>query len=328
MSSRGGISTAASRRGRSRSQTGYRALALSPDGRTAAVGLDDGIQLVDLRTGAVRDGDGGTLAASPNWLLFSPDGKTVVSTSLDGTVTVWDAGRATPRETLRGHSDSVQQPVFSPDGKTLYTASHDGTRDRLGPQRATAGSGDRSRSRTTGGLHHRRDGHPGKFSPDGRLIAVGLKEQGIALWDAQTLDPVGAPLLQTRRRGQVARVQRRTGKTLAAVTGPAASHALGRRVAIAAQGPLRRGSARPSVEHQRGRDDARHGRLRRRRDALGRATGAALGRIGADGDSAAPSPSARPGRSSRSLRRLDEREAPQSLGRRPALAVATLKVTP
>jgi WD40 repeat protein len=41
------------------------------------------------------------------------------------------------------------------------------------------------------------DGHPGEFSPDGRLIAVGLKEEGIALWDARELNPVGSPLLET-----------------------------------------------------------------------------------------------------------------------------------
>ncbi|MGH3129304.1 MAG: protein kinase domain-containing protein, partial [Gaiellaceae bacterium] len=84
---------------------GYRALALSPDGRTAAIGLDDGIQLIDVRTGAVRKSRG-TLASNPIWLLFSPDGKIMVSTSRDGMVTLWDAGTVTPRETLRGHSDS------------------------------------------------------------------------------------------------------------------------------------------------------------------------------------------------------------------------------
>ena len=60
-------------------------------------------------------------------MLFSPDGKTLVSTNLDKTVTLWDVESATPLETLHGHSNSVQQPVFSPDGKTLYTVSHDGT---------------------------------------------------------------------------------------------------------------------------------------------------------------------------------------------------------
>ena len=105
---------------------GYRALGLSPDGASAAIGLDDGIQLIDLRTGAKRESRG-TLGSSPIWVQFSPDGKTIVSTSRDGTVTVWDAGALTPRETLRGHSDSVWQPVFSPDGRTLYTTSSDGS---------------------------------------------------------------------------------------------------------------------------------------------------------------------------------------------------------
>ena len=46
--------------------------------------------------------------------------------SIDGAVTLWDVETA-HRETLRGHSVAVVQPVFSPDGKTLGTASHDGT---------------------------------------------------------------------------------------------------------------------------------------------------------------------------------------------------------
>ncbi len=107
-------------------EDGYRALALSPDGRTAAIGLDGGIRLIDVRTGAAREAKG-ALASTPIGLLFSPDGKTVVSTNVDGTVTLWDAGAATPSETLRGHLRSVWQPVFSPDGDTLYTASSDGT---------------------------------------------------------------------------------------------------------------------------------------------------------------------------------------------------------
>ncbi len=41
------------------------------------------------------------------------------------------------------------------------------------------------------------DGHPGSFSPDGRLLALGLKGQGIRLWDATDLTPVGPPLLET-----------------------------------------------------------------------------------------------------------------------------------
>jgi WD40 repeat protein/DNA-binding SARP family transcriptional activator len=179
-------------------ETGLHALALSPDGRSAAVGIDGGIQLVDLPSGEVRTAIG-SLSGRPTWLLFSRDGDTVVSTNLDGTVTLWDVGSATPRETLRGHSNTVQQPVFSPDGETLYTVSHDGTAI------AWDMTGERGLGRSFTFTHDRRsriaalgyEVHPGEFSPDGRLIAVGLQDRGIALWHAPTLTPVGPPLLGT-----------------------------------------------------------------------------------------------------------------------------------
>jgi WD40 repeat protein/tRNA A-37 threonylcarbamoyl transferase component Bud32 len=194
---------------------GHHALALSPDGLTAAVGIDAGIQLIDVRSGAVQTARG-SLAAAPQWLVFSPDGKTVVSTSLDGTVTRWDVGSASPRETLRGHSDAVQQPVFSPDGETLYTVSGDGTAI------AWDLSGERHLGRPFTFTHDRafdpeNDRHPGEFSPDGQLIAFGLKKNGVALWDANHLTPVGVPLLETG--GEVkALAFTPDGKTLAAVT--------------------------------------------------------------------------------------------------------------
>jgi WD40 repeat protein/tRNA A-37 threonylcarbamoyl transferase component Bud32 len=192
------------------------ALALSPDGLTAAVGIEQGMQLVDLPSGAVRTASG-DLAGTPNWVLFSPDGKMVVSTNRDKTVTRWDVESATPLETLRGHSNFVQQPVFSPDGETLYTVSHDGTAI------AWDLTGDRRLGRPFTFTHDRTfsttgyDGHPGRFSPDGRLIAVGLKQRGIQLWDAGDLTPVGAPLLGTN--GEVKSLDfSPDGQTLAAAT--------------------------------------------------------------------------------------------------------------
>ena len=207
------------------------ALAVSPDGLTAAIGIKQGVQLVDLRSGNVRTASG-DLAGSPNWVLFSPDGSTVVSTNRDKTVTRWDVESATLLETLRGHSNFVQQPVFSPDGETLYTVSHDGTAiawDLTGDRRLGRPftfTHDRTFSRT--GF----DGHPGRLSPDGRLIAVGLKGRGVALWDARKLKPVGAPLLDTD--GEVKTLAfSPDGRMLAAVTKTHA-HALGCRLAIAA----------------------------------------------------------------------------------------------
>jgi WD40 repeat protein/tRNA A-37 threonylcarbamoyl transferase component Bud32 len=194
-------------------QPGYHALALSRDGLSAAVGVDGGVQLVDLRSGAKRTATAAP-TGSPSWLLFSPDSKTVVSANGDGTVTVWDARSATPRETLPGHDGA--QPVFSRDGRTLYTASSDGTAiawdltGRRGVRRPFTFTNDRDFDQTY-------DGHPGRFSPDGRLIAVGLKEKGIAFWDADELTPAGAPLVETG--GEVkALAFSPDGRTLAAVT--------------------------------------------------------------------------------------------------------------
>ena len=192
------------------------ALAVSPDGLTAAVGIKRGVQLVDLRSGSARTATA-DVAGSPNWVLFSPDGKMVVATNRNKTVTRWDVRSSTLLETLRGHSNFVQQPAFGRDGRTLYTVSHDGTAI------AWDLTGDRRLGRPFTFTHDRRfsatgyDGHPGRISPDRRLIAVGLKERGVALWDARALRPAGPPLLGTG--GEVKTLAfSPDGRTLAAVT--------------------------------------------------------------------------------------------------------------
>ena len=196
--------------------TGPHALALSPDASTIAVGIERGIQLVDTHSGAVRTASG-ALGGAATWLLFSPDGRTVVSTGLDGRVALWDARAATLRETLRGHSRAVQQPAFSPDGETLYTVSHDGTAIAwdIGGERGLGRQFTFTRERTADQSGF--DGHPGSFSPDGRLMALGLREQGIRLWDTSDLTPNGPPLLETG--GEVWALDfARDGRRLAAVT--------------------------------------------------------------------------------------------------------------
>jgi WD40 repeat protein len=193
----------------------YHALALSRQGHLVAVGIDGGIQLVDVRTGKVATSTAG-FSGSPNALRFSPDGTSVVSANLDGTVTRWDTRSGRPLETLRGHSNAVQDLLFGRGGKTLYTVSSDGTAIAWD---LTGRGGVKRNFRFTGDddFDESYDRHPGRFSPDGRLIAVGLKRDGIGLWDARTLTQDGPPLLETA--GEVKALSFSSdGRTLAAVT--------------------------------------------------------------------------------------------------------------
>jgi tetratricopeptide (TPR) repeat protein len=56
-------------------------------------------------------------------VAFSPDGRRIVSASLDCRVKLWDAATGDEVLNLRGHSDSVLGVAFSPDGRHLASAS-------------------------------------------------------------------------------------------------------------------------------------------------------------------------------------------------------------
>lgn len=66
-------------------------------------------------------------AKSVRSAVFSPDGKTILTASEDGTAQLWDAANATVQRTFAGHSQPVNAGVFSPDGKMVLTASEDST---------------------------------------------------------------------------------------------------------------------------------------------------------------------------------------------------------
>ena len=59
-------------------------------------------------------------------MAFSPDGKTMITGSEDGT-RLWDASTAIPSVITLTHQDAVNAVAFSPDGKTVITGSWDGT---------------------------------------------------------------------------------------------------------------------------------------------------------------------------------------------------------
>ena len=60
-----------------------------------------------------------------NSVVFSPDGRLIVSASSDTTAKIWNTATGECEAELKGHSDCVISAVFSPDGIHIVTASFD-----------------------------------------------------------------------------------------------------------------------------------------------------------------------------------------------------------
>ena len=60
-------------------------------------------------------------------LVFSPDGKHLVSGSRDNSIRLWDIQTSTAFSILSGHVGEVNDLAFSADGLTLISGSIDGT---------------------------------------------------------------------------------------------------------------------------------------------------------------------------------------------------------
>ncbi len=60
-------------------------------------------------------------------VAFSPDGKKVLTGSLDNTAKLWDEGSGAAEKTFTGHTFRVTAVAFSPDGKNILTGSKDQT---------------------------------------------------------------------------------------------------------------------------------------------------------------------------------------------------------
>jgi len=58
-------------------------------------------------------------------VAFSPDGRRIVTGSLDNTAKVWDA-QSGKELTFKGHSEAIWSVAFSPDGTRVVTGSEDG----------------------------------------------------------------------------------------------------------------------------------------------------------------------------------------------------------
>lgn len=107
---------------------GLSALALSPDGRLLASGSaseDPTLRIWEAATGRLLvrlDGHSGWVSK----LVFSKDGRRLVSASTDQTIRFWDTGTWTETKVLRGHIDEVYGIALSETEQLVASAGKDG----------------------------------------------------------------------------------------------------------------------------------------------------------------------------------------------------------
>jgi WD40 repeat protein/tRNA A-37 threonylcarbamoyl transferase component Bud32 len=167
-------------------------IAFAPDGQTLATGAIPfffGTPLKVFQTATLRQVKGikGSIGDVPTAdLIFSPDGKWLVSTPLStGPVKVWDLATGRILKELWGHGDTPTYCIaFASDGKTLATGGF----DRVVRLWDTTTWQERCTLRG-----HRQEVMAVAFSPDGKLVASAgkawlseSKPGEVKLWDAAT----------------------------------------------------------------------------------------------------------------------------------------------
>jgi len=161
-------------------------MAISPDGRTVASGIEGIIYLRDINTDAILqtfEWQTNTLewqTADVVSLDFSPDGKTLASGGKYGPIRLWDVESGELLRTFEGHQNSVHFLAFSPDGSKLASASEDGTLRVWDLDSGFFGVYDGHEERVNSAA----------ISLDNTLLVSGGKDATIRLWNLASSDPV------------------------------------------------------------------------------------------------------------------------------------------
>lgn len=149
------------------------AMALSPDGRTLAVGGRESLCLWSLITEEDEVSFQGTgHSGSVTAVAYAPSGNAIVTASDDRTIRFWEATTGTERRELR-HVSPVSRIVLSPDGSMLVCAG--GRFVNIW------------RIRTGKRMRFKRfdyEVHSVDLAPDGRMLVVGGADGSVRVWDS------------------------------------------------------------------------------------------------------------------------------------------------
>ena len=164
-------------------------IALSTDEQHVVFGATDGtLRLWEVGTGILRK----TFRGHEDVVLsvnFSRDGQQIASGSEDNTVRLWDVSTGMLVETFVGHEKRVWSVAIHPDGEQIASGSWDGT-VRLWKDTSAMEAVDEKDASNLPLATYNRPVLSVAYSPDGRLLAIGLhnseNDNSVKLWDVAT----------------------------------------------------------------------------------------------------------------------------------------------
>jgi len=203
-----------------------RAVAFSPDAKQAVTACSDGVHLWDVASGKYVASLPG-YAAETRFATFAPEGGRIVSGSSDGEVRIWDAPIPKALSLIDGKAGYPYAVEFSRDGSRILSALWNGDTtttirewdaSSLSPILTVTGLtrrgrsarfspdgtkiiifsdsepvrlenlGDRNQAAIELGPKERV--RSAQFSPNGRLVAAGLDDGSVQLWDVTSGKPI------------------------------------------------------------------------------------------------------------------------------------------
>lgn len=162
------------------------AVAFHPDGSEIVSGSnysDNWLRLWDVNTGRQKASFGHFgHQREVSSIQFSPDGRYILSGSLDGFIRMWDINTGRLLTALTDHGIRVNSVAFSPDGNRIVSGADDNilmvwsVKD---PQKAIKLRACRGHTHAIQSV---------AYSPNGEHIATGSFDKTIRLWHAQTFE--------------------------------------------------------------------------------------------------------------------------------------------